>query len=129
MRRLEKLSKFVGILEGIEQCLSSFGLPVYYGKSFAKENDKWNYFVFNRQSISKRGTSGIDLNYQYQIHIIMEDYIEEDFEIQVIKKLKEELRLKMTETAQFSYVTKGSTDTVVEMLTLTFTKTHKGIDL
>ena len=123
------MSKFVGMLEKIEDCLKTFGYPVYYGKTFAKPNDTWNYFVFNRQSINKSGTSGCDLNYQYQVHIIMEDYTEEDFEINVIKAIQEQTRLKLTGTCQYSYVTKGSTDIVVEMLTLTFTKTHKGCDL
>lgn len=123
------MSNFKGLLQKIESCLSGFGIPVYYGKSFAKQNDSWNYIVFNRQYIAKSGTNNCDLNYQYQVHIIMENYIDEDFEIQVIKAMQEETRLKLTGTAQFNYVTKTNTDIVVEMLTLTFTKTHKGMDL
>lgn len=123
------MSKYNGILEQIETCLSKFKLPVYYGKSFAKQNDSWNYFVFNRQTIMKSGTSGIDMNYVYQVHIIMENYIDEDFEFNVIKALQQDVRLKLTGTGQFNYVTKNNTDTVVEMLTLTFTKVHKGCEL
>ena len=123
------MSKCQCILKNLENCLSNFGYPVYYGRSFAKQNDTWNYIVFNRQSFNKTGTSGCDLNYQYQVHIIMENYIEEDFEINVIKAIQEQLRLKLTGTAQYNYVTKNNTDIVVEMVTLTFTKTHKGIDL
>ena len=123
------MSKFVGVLEQIENCLKQFGLPVYYGKSFAKMNDSWNYFVFNRQSINKSGTSGCDLNYQYQVHIIMENYVDEDLEIRVMKAIKDDVKLKITGPIQFNYVTKNNTDIVVEMITLTFTKTHKGCDL
>lgn len=123
------MSKFNGLLQKIEACLSEFELPVYYGRSFAKQNDDWNYIVFNRQSINKTGTSGCDMNYQYQVHIIMEDYIDEDFEIRVIKAIQEQTRLKLTGTAQYNYVTKNNTDIVVEMLTLTFTRTSKGMDL
>ena len=123
------MSKFIGILEKLEQCLKEFNLPVYYGRTFAKENDNWNYFVFNRQSINKSGTSRIDVNYIYQVHIIMENYIDEDFEINVIKKVQEMTGLKLTGQGQFNYVVKTNTDIAVEMLTLTFTKTHKGIDL
>ena len=47
-------------------------MPVYYGRSFAKANDEWNYFVFNRVSMNKSGTSRVDINYQYQVHIIKE---------------------------------------------------------
>ena len=123
------MSKFIGILEKLEQCLSEFDLPVYYGRTFAKENDEWNYFVFNRQSINKSGTSRVDVNYIYQVHIIMENYIDEDFEINVVKKVQEMTGLKLTGQGQFNYVVKTNTDIAVEMLTLTFTKTHKGIDL
>lgn len=123
------MSKFIGVLQNINECLSAFGMPVYYGRSFAKQNDTWNYFVFNRQSIDRSGTSRVDLNYQYQVHIIMENYIDEDFEINVIKAIQENTKLKLTGTAQYNYVTKNNTDIVVEMLTLTFTKTHKGMDL
>ncbi len=123
------MSKFVGLLESIEKCLKTFGLPVYYGRSFARQNDAWNYIVFNRQSLNKSGTSRVDLNYQYQVHIIMENYIDEDFEIQVIKALQDKTKLKLTGTAQYNYVTKNNTDIVVEMITLTFTRTHKGVDL
>ena len=123
------MSKFQGILQSLNNCLSTFGLPVYYGRSFAKQNDTWNYFVFNRQSFNKSGTSGCDMNYQYQVHIIMENYIDEDFEINVIKAIQDNVKLKLTGTAQYNYVTKNNTDVVVEMLTLTFTKTHKGCDL
>ena len=123
------MSKYNGLFEQIEQCLAQFNMPVYYGRSFAKANDDWNYFVFNRQYINKAGTSRCDINYQYQVHIIMENYIDEDLEIQVIKALQNETKLKLAEQGQFNYVTKGGTDIVVEMLTLTFTRTSKGIDL
>lgn len=123
------MSSFNGLLKEIEQCLSQFNLPVYYGRSFAKANDAWNYFVFNRKSINKSGTNNCDMNYIYQVHIIMENYIDEDFEIQVIKALQNDVNIKLVDSGQFNYVTKGSTDTVVEMLTLTFTKTCKGCNL
>lgn len=128
-RRWALLNKFDGLLEQIEQCLAQFNMPVYYGRSFAKANDDWNYIVFNRQLINKTGTSRCDINYQYQVHIIMENYIDEGFEIQVIKALQDDVRLKLTGQGQFNYVTKGQTDTVVEMLTLTFTRTSKGFEL
>lgn len=123
------MSKFKGILQDLESCLGDFGYPVYYGRSFAKENDAWNYIVFNRQSFHKAGTNSCDINYQYQVHIIMENYIEEDLEINIIKAIQDNVRLKLTGSAQYNYVTKSNTDIVVEMVTLTFTKTHKGMDL
>ena len=54
--------------------------------------------------------------------------LKEDLEIQVIKALKS-IGLKLVDSGQFNYVTKGNTDIVVEMLTLTFSKTNKGVNL
>ena len=123
------MSKLNGILEGIQTTLEGFGYPVYYGRSFAKTNDDWNYFVFNRYYIEKSGKSYCDFNYHYQVHIIMENYVEEGFEQQVIKAIQE-LGLKLVASnMQFNYVTKNSTDMVVEMLTIEFTKPVKGCDV
>lgn len=124
------MSKLVGILGKIEETLDQFKLPVYYGKTFHKEKDEWNYFVFNRNNFEKRGKSNCDLNYNYQVHIIMEDYITEGFEQQVINAIQENTRLKLADKPmQFNYVTKNNTNMVVEMLTLEFTKTFKGCDI
>ncbi len=124
------MSKLTGILEQIQESLEIFKLPVWYGKTFCKEKDKWNYFVFNRKQLEKSGRSNIDYNYNYLVHIIMEDYIPEGFEQEVIKKITENTRLKLVDQPmQFNYVTKNNTDTVVEMLTLEFTKTFKGCDV
>ena len=60
----------------------------------------------------------------------MEDYVEEGFEQEVIKAIEENTRLKLSDDEmQFNYVTKSGTDTVVEMLTLTFCKTFRGCGL
>ena len=118
------------ILEQIQSTLEQFGYPVYYGRSFCKPQDDWNYFVFNRAYVSKSGKSNCDFNYYYQVHIIMEDYIPEGFEQEVIKAIQENTRLKLIDQPmQFNYTTKNNTETVVEMLTLEFTKTFKGSDV
>lgn len=124
------MSKVNGILGQIQDTLETFELPVWYGRTFSKEKDKWNYFVFNRKELDRSGKSRIDFNYYYQVHIIMEDYIPEGFEQEVIKKITENTKLKLVDQPmQFNYVTKNNTDTVVEMLTLEFTKTFKGCDV
>lgn len=124
------MSKLNGILGSIQENLETFGLPVWYGKTFCKEKDSWNYFVFNRKEFNRSGNSRVDFNYYYQVHIIMENYIPEGFEQEVIKKITENTRLKLVDQPmQFNYVTKNSTDMVVEMLTLEFTKTFKGCDI
>lgn len=124
------MSKLVGTLEKIEEALASFGLPVWYGKTFCKVDDKWNYFVFNKKQLNRSGKNKIDFNYDYQVHIIMENYIEEGFEQKVIKKIKENTNLKLIDQPmQFNYVQKNNTNQVVEILTLEFTKTFKGCDI
>lgn len=124
------MSKVNGILGQIQDTLETFELPVWYGRTFSKEKDKWNYFVFNRKELDRSGKSRIDFNYYYQVHIIMEDYIPEGFEQEVIKKITENTGLKLVDQPmQFNYTTKNNTDMVVEMLTLEFTKTFKGSDV
>lgn len=124
------MNKLTGILGKIQDTLEEFNLPVWYGKTFAKEKDKWNYFVFNRKEFGKNGISKIDFNYYYQVHIIMENYIPEGFEQQVIKAIQDNTKLKLRDQPmQFNYVTKKNTDMIVEMLTLEFTKTFKGCDV
>lgn len=124
------MSKLKGILGKIQESLETFNLPVDYGRTFCKEKDAWNYFIFNRKEFSKTGTSRNDLNYYYQVHIIMENYIPEGFEQEVIKKIQENTRLKLRDQSMiFNYITKNNTNIVVEMLTLEFTKTFKGCDI
>lgn len=124
------MSKLTGILGNIQNTLEAFNLPVWYGRTFSKEKDKWNYFIFNRKEFSKTGTSRNDLNYYYQVHIIMENYIPEGFEQDVIKAIQDNTRLKLrNQSMVFNYTTKNNTDMVVEMLTLEFTKTFKGCDV
>ena len=118
------------ILEQIQSTLETFGYPVYYGRSFCKPQDNWNYFVFNRYYASRSGRSNCDFNYYYQVHIIMEDYVPEGFEQEVIKAIQENTRLKLADTQiSFNYATKSGTDMVVEMATITFTKTFRGCDI
>lgn len=124
------MSKLVGILGKIQDTLEQFELPAYYGRTFCKEKDKWNYFVFNRKEFGKNGISKIDFNYYYQVHIIMENYIPEGFEQQIIKAIQENTRLKLRDQPmQFNYTTKNNTDLVIEMLTLEFIKVVKGCDV
>lgn len=119
------------ILEEIQKALESVSdLPVYYGKTFASENDKQNYIVFNRRNVSKSGKNNCDYNYYYQVHIIHENYIPEGFEYSVIAAMENIPGVKLTtDTHNYQYVMLNNTDKVVELLTLTFTKTVRGCKL
>ena len=116
------------ILEEIQKALESVSdMPVYYGKTFASENDKQNYIVFNRRNISKSGKNNCDFNYYYQVHIIHENYIPEGFEHKIVDAMEAIPGMKLTtDNHNYQYVLLNSTDTVVELLTLTFTKTVRG---
>ena len=121
------MSKTNGILEQIESALSVFEYPVFYGKTFIGSNERFDYFVFNRQRIEHTGKTQNDFSYYYQVHIIMEDYIPESFEVEVIKAILNNTKLKLANNAMtYQYTTKGGTDIVVELLTITFVLPVRG---
>lgn len=123
-------NKLTGILKSIQEALESFELPVWYGRTFTKDYEKWDYFVFNRTTINKSGKNKMDFNYNYQVHIIMEDYIPEGFEMAVINAITTKTKLKLADSPmQFNYVKKNNVDMVVEMITIEFTKAFKGCDI
>ena len=118
------------MLNDIKQALEKLGYKAYYGRSLAKPNDDWNYFVFNKSRTSRSGTNRMDYNKYYQVHFICEDYIEEDFEFKIIKQVTKDTKLKLADTEiVFSYTTKNNTDRVVEICTIEFTKAKKGCQL
>nr|DAK63095.1 MAG TPA: hypothetical protein [Caudoviricetes sp.] len=118
------------MLNDIKQALEKLGYKAYYGRSLAKPNDDWNYFVFNKSRTSRSGTNRMDYNKYYQVHFICEDYIEEDFEFKIIKQVTENTKLKLADTEiAFNYITKNNTDRVVEICTIEFTKAKKGCEL
>lgn len=116
------------MLNKIKELLEEFNFPVYYGRTTHNSNDDWNYFVFNRSKISKTGTSKLNYNDFYQVHIIQEDYIPVGFEKEVIKKILDNTTLKLSDAdLVYNYTFKNNTDMVVEMLTIEFTKSNKGL--
>ena len=105
------------MLNDIKQALEKLGYKAYYGRSLAKPNDDWNYFVFNKSRTSRSGTNRMDYNKYYQVHFICENYIKDT-----------KLKLADTEIV-FNYTTKNNTDRVVEICTIEFTKAKKGCEL
>lgn len=97
---------------------------VYYGRCTDKDLEFWNYFVFNRWKTSKAGTSKIDLQTYYRIHIVHEDYIPEGYVEKVIEALSKKdesgTKLKLTnDDIDYNYISKGNTSMVVEIATIT----------
>lgn len=118
------------MLNKIRELLEEFGYQVFYGRSLAKEKDDWNYFVFNKDRIKKSGTSKKDFNKYFQIHFIHEEYIPEDFEFEIIKKIEENTKLKLSDRdVEFNYMLKNNTDLIVEMCTIEFTLPKKGCNV
>ena len=100
---------------------------IYYG--IVPDNveiDDWNYFVFGQRKLRKSGTSLTDLNGYWYVTIVREDFIPDDVVFQVIDKMSEIAGLRLADgDYEYNYTTKGSTNIVVEILELQFTKTKK----
>lgn len=115
------------MLNKLKSLLEEFQLPVYYGRTTHNADDDWNYIVFNKRRLKKSGTSKVDFNYYYQVHIIQEDYIPEGFELEVIKHITENTRLRLSDNdMEYNYTVKSNTNMVIEMLTIEFTLSKKG---
>lgn len=87
---------------------------------------EWNYFVFGQTKIRKSGTSLTDLNGYWYVTIVRENFIPDDVVFQVIEKMEEIPGLRLADNDfEYNYLMKGSTNIVVEILELQFTKTKK----
>lgn len=122
MSTLDQIQATLQTLAADENVPMSGG--VFYGICTAQNLPEWNYFVFNRRKMlttnSKAYTDLID------IHIIHENYIPENYELQVIAALKEDIPgFSPFEDITYDYVTKGETDIVVEMATISMKKARK----
>lgn len=85
----------------------------------------WDYIVFNRTKLksSMQKTSYVDA---FEVHIVREEFIPEGIDVEVIEKLTALPGVKIAaEDGVYDYTMKPGTDNVVEMLTLTFTRSRK----
>lgn len=102
---------------------------VYYGMipdNALKDTDDWNYFVFGQEKISKGGTSLTDLQGYWYVTIVRENFIPDDTVLGVIDKVTEIAGLRLADgDYEYTYVQKGSTNIIVEILQLKFTKMKK----
>ena len=114
------------MLEKIQRTLEEFGLPVFYGLvPDGEELESWDYYVFNRAEMEKAG----NVNYKqyYQVHVICENYVPEDEVMKIIQKIGEIPGMNVADKPiTYDYTTKGSTDLVVEMATITFARPVRG---
>lgn len=100
---------------------------IYYGMIPDNVDIKeWNYFVFGQEKISKGGTSLTDLQGYWYVTIVRENFIPDETVLDVIEKMKEITGLRLADgDYEYNYVQKGSTNIIVEMLQLKFTKMKK----
>lgn len=119
----------MSMLDKIRDTLQDFG-KTYYGKATPKENEAWNYYVFRRASIRKKGSGGTDFTRYYTVAIVKEDYIPEGHEFEVIKAICEKTRMRLADVdIAYDYVTRGATDLVIEVAMITFAEHLKGCEI
>ncbi len=113
--------------EKIENELKKLDNQIYYGKvpNSILEKD-WNYIVFGKSKIKKPNKDSIDLYDYYWVTIVRENYIPDELVFNVIDSLNSLPGLRLTtEDGEYNYLFKGSTDLVVELVTLVFAKVKK----
>ena len=101
-----------------------FSGGVYYGILTAQMLPEWNYFVFNRTTDEVQNDHRATC--RYEVHIVHEDYVMEDYPFTVIDALKAAVPgFSVAEDTRYEYITKGDTDMIVEICTLTFKQARK----
>lgn len=116
------------ILNDIKQKLEEFNPIVFYGSVDADSKDIkdcWDYTVFNRTKlrVAPDKNSYVDV---IEVHIVREEYVPDGTDTEVIAKMRSIPGVKLaSEDGTYDYTRKPGTGTVVEMLTLTFTRARK----
>lgn len=114
------------ILEDIKNKLEQIDNRVYYGIVDKEVKETlWNYIVFNRVKF-KASSNKTGYSYYYDVHIIRENFIPEDLEIEVINKILEISGMRLSEDDfQYEYIEKPNTNIVIEMLSIRFVRAKK----
>ena len=114
------------LLKEIEQKLQELDPNVYYGAAWKHQAETiWDYIVFNRKVIKHSTNKTSDSDY-FEVHIVRENYVPEGFDTVVINKVCEIAGVRLAGTdSPFDYMQKPNTNTVCEMLTITFVKARK----
>ena len=116
------------ILNDIKEKLEEIDENVFYGAVDNRMKETlWNYTVFNRVKLSpnqhKTGYTA-----EYAVHIVRENFIPEGLEEEVIEALKAIKGVRVnSEGGSYDYVTKPSTNTVVEMFSINFYIPRKAV--
>lgn len=114
------------ILDDIKTKLEEIDPRVYYGMVDDEvKTTVWDYIVFNRVRF-KAATNKTGYSYYYDIHIVRENFVPEDLEIEVINKVLEIPGMRLADSdCSYNYVMKPNTNVVVEMLSMSFVRAKK----
>lgn len=116
----------MGILTEINEKLLELNNNVWYGMSEEVTNlDTLDYIVFFRDytTFSQEKQSFSDY---YTVAIVQENYIPEDYFLQVIEKMTEIKGMKVTnDNINYDYTKKPNTDIIIEIATINFVKGRK----
>lgn len=120
------------MLNDVKKALKELDPLVFYGMAPSilldddgKEVHTWDYTVFNRSKL-RNHSNKTSYSDRFEVHIVREEYIPEDVEMKYIAKLTALPGVKLAEEdGSYDYTMKPGTDTVVEALTLTFTRGRK----
>ena len=116
------------ILNEIKEKLEEFDRNVFYGAvDNSMKETLWNYTVFNRVKLSpSQNRTGFTA--EYAVHIVREDFIPEGLEEKVMAALSSIKGVRIDiNGGSYDYVTKPSTDTVVEMFSINFFVPRKAV--
>jgi hypothetical protein len=116
------------ILNEIKEKLEEIDEKVFYGAvdSSMKET-LWNYTVFNRVKLSPN-QNRTGLTAEYAVHIVREDFIPDGLEERVMEALTSIKGVRIDgDGGTYDYVTKPSTNTVVEMFSINFYIPRKAV--
>lgn len=111
----------------IKEKLLEIDTNLHYGiVSDNVEIQDWNYFVFGQERIKKGGTSQTDLQGYWYVTIVRENFIPDEVVFDVIEKVTDIPGVRLADgDFEYEYIQKGSTNIIVEILEIRFTKTKK----
>ena len=94
---------------------------VFYGM-INQDLEEWDYIVFYRTNTTDNRTSFVR---EFQVAVVEENYIAEDYEEIVINKVSEIPGVRVVGDVEFEYTRKPNTDTVIEVMLINFAYSSK----
>ena len=117
------------ILSDIEERLKKLDTRVCYGiiDNAVKQSPVWDCIVFGRSNI-KYPSNKLSASDYFDVLIIRENYIPDGLDTEIIQTLTALDGVRLAgDTANFDYIQKPNTDTVIEMLTISFVRARKNV--